>query len=61
MIAVPRLTPPDGQAYRFVDIAFVADAGEQQYVLARFLLDDVDDVVDGDHADEAILVVDHRR
>ena len=33
---------------------------EQQDVLAGFLLDDVDDVVDGDHADQPALVVDHR-
>ena len=29
-------------------------------VLAGFLLDDVDDVVDGDHADQPARVVDHR-
>ena len=33
---------------------------EQQDVLAGFFLDDVDDVVDGDHADQPARVVDHR-
>ena len=37
--------------HRLVDVA-LAGAGQQQDVLARFFLDDVDDVVDGDHADQ---------
>ena len=45
--------------HRLVDVAFVADARQQQHVLAGFFLDDVDDVVDGDHADQPPLVVDH--
>ena len=37
----------------------VADAGEALDVLVRLLLDDVDDVVDGDHADQPARFVDH--
>ena len=65
IIAVPRLMTsqnsraPDGQPDRLVDVA-LARAGQQQHVLAGFLLDDVDDVVDGDHADQPARVVDHR-
>ena len=44
---------------RFVDVA-LAGAGQAQRVLAGFLLDDVDDVVDRDHPDQPVLVVDHR-
>ena len=55
----PEQAPADGQPDRLVDVAF-ARAGEQQDVLAGFLLDDVDDVVDGDHADQPPGVVDHR-
>ena len=39
----------------------VADAGELADVLVRLLLDDVDDVVDRDHADQPLGLVDHRR
>ena len=64
-IAVPRLTTSqlsrrrDGQADRLVDVA-LAPRRRAADVLARFLLDDVDDVVDGDHADQPARLVDHR-
>ena len=45
---------------RLVDVAFLAGAGQQQHVLAGFFLDDVDDVVDRDHADQPARAVDHR-
>jgi len=54
----PHEAGPNGEANRLVDVAF-AGAGEQQHVLARFFLDDVDDVVDSDHADETAGIVDH--
>ena len=39
---------------------FVAgDTAQRLDVLFRLLLDDVDDVVDGDDADQAVLAVDH--
>ena len=37
---------------------FVADAAEAQEVLLGLLLDDVDDVVDGQHADQPLVLVD---
>ena len=37
------------------------DAAERLDVLFGLLLDDVDDVVEGQHADQALAVVDHRR
>ena len=40
---------------------FVAgDAAERLDVLFGLLLDDVDDIVDGDDADQAILLIDDR-
>ncbi len=63
IIAVPRLmtsqeqATSDSQLDRLVDIAFVTDAGEQEHVLARFFLDDVDHVVDGDHSDQPSVAV----
>ena len=48
---------PHGVGQFFV----AADAAERLEVLLGLLLDDVDDVVDGDDADEPILGVDHRR
>ena len=41
--------------------ALVADAGQQLGVLVRLLLDHLDDVVDGDDADQAIVLVDDGR
>ena len=41
--------------------ALVADAGEQLGVLVDLLLDHLDDVVDGDDANEALVLVDDRR
>ena len=41
--------------------ALVADAGEQLGVLVGLLLDHLDDVVDGDDADEALVLVDDGR
>ena len=38
-----------------------ADAAERLDVLFGLLLDDVDDVVEGEHADQAVAVVHHRR
>ena len=55
----PEQPPPDGQPDRLVDVA-LARAGQQQHVLAGFFLDDVDDVVDRDHADQPARIVGHR-
>ena len=44
---------------RLVDVA-IAGARQQQRVLAGLFLDDVDDVVDGDDADQPPGFVDHR-
>src|SRR3546814_12923024 len=46
-----------GFADRLVDVA-VAGARQAQYVLGRLFLNDVDDVVDRDHADETPRLVD---
>ena len=45
---------------RFVDVA-VASARQREDVLARLFLDDVDDVVDRDHPDEAAGTINHGR
>src|SRR5690606_32506542 len=37
----------------------VADTSEEQDIFLRLLLDDVDDVVDGDHADKTPALVHH--
>ena len=55
----PGQPAADGRADRLVDVALGARAGEEQSILARFLLDDVDDVVDGDHADQPPALIDH--
>ncbi len=55
----PEQPAAHGHLDRLVDVA-LARAGQQQDVLARFFLDDVDDVVDGDHADQPACIVDHR-
>ena len=61
-IAVPRLiaSQRNGSARsgrRFAD-AFVADAGEAPEVFVGLFLDDLDDVVDGDDADQPLVGVD---
>ena len=43
-----------------VDVA-LAGAGQEQNILSGLFLDDVDDVVDGDHADQPPARVHHRR
>ena len=58
--AVTRLTKSQGKRLRDVvedgvrDL-LVADAAERLDVLVGLLLDDVDDVVDGEHADEPLV------
>ena len=66
MIAVPRLMTSQDRRRRTVSRtgSLMSPSSpapdEQQHVLARFFLDDVDDVVDGDHADQPARLVDHR-
>ena len=50
----------DPERALFVEQLAVGGAGQLEQVLGRLLLDDVDDVVDRDDADQAVLVVDHR-
>ena len=54
----PRASEPHDRKHALGNL-LVADAGEALDVLVRLLLDDVDDVVDGDHADQAARLVDH--
>ena len=64
--AVTRLTPSHGSRLRSDspgrrERALVAgDAGQPVDVLGRLVLDDVDDVVDRDDADQLVLFVDDR-
>ena len=63
--AVIRLTTSQGARLRTVSTGvvghlFVADAGQQLDVLLGLFLDDVDHVVDGEHADQPLVLVDHR-
>ena len=64
--AVTRLTPSHGSRLRSDSAAGVNDAlvaghaGQAVDVLGRLVLDDVDDVVDGDDADQLVLLVDDR-
>ena len=62
-MAVARLTSSHGKRERgdvhdVVRQFFVADAGEPLDVLFGLLLDDVDDVVDGQDADQPLVLVD---
>ena len=60
------MTPSHGSRLRSDSHAGVNDAlvarhaGQAVDVLGRLVLDDVDDVVDGDDADELVLLVDDR-
>ena len=54
----PAYARPIGIANRFVDVAF-ASAAHQQGVFARFLGDDVNDIVDGQLAHQPSAVIDH--
>ena len=63
---MPRLTCSHGRRFRSDshgrrEHAIVAgDAGQAIDVLGRLILDDVDDVVDRDDADQLVLLVDDR-
>jgi hypothetical protein len=56
----PREARPCNLAHA-VRQALVADAAEELSVLVGFLLDHLDDVVDGDDADEALVLIDDGR
>ena len=65
-MAVPRLTSSQASAGAVVcqtrvGQLLVADAAHAQDVFLGLLLDDVDHVVDGDDADQPLVLVDHRR
>src|SRR5690606_22523036 len=56
----PRQTPAQRFARRREHAVVDRDAGHPVDVLGRLVLDDVDDVIDGDDADELVLEVDDR-
>ena len=62
-MAVARLTSSQPKRLRVSSrhcvMLLMADAAEMQDLLGRLLLDDVDDVIDRQHADQAPVLVDH--
>src|SRR3546814_1448953 len=54
----PGKARADRHQDRLVDVAF-ASTRQPQYVLTRFLLDDVNNVIDRNHDDQAAIAVDN--